>query len=62
MSIDVCVDCDAYVDTDSDGDCYVERGNMRRMTFTVCVCERCRDKEQDERDRRDAMDQSGDAA
>lgn len=44
MSIDVCSKCDAYVDTDFDCDCYVEVGNMRKLTKTVCICEPCRDR------------------
>ena len=43
MSIDRCARCDAIVDTDFDDDCYVEEGNMRRLTKTVCYCKYCRE-------------------
>ena len=51
MSIDTCAHCDRYIDTDSDCECYIEVGNMRRMNATICLCEPCREKyfaEQDE--------------
>lgn len=52
MSMDICKDCDRLVDTDDDCDCYVEVGSMRRQTETICLCEPCRwrREEQAERD------------
>lgn len=44
MSIIVCQGCDAYIDSDFDADCFVEVGNMRRLTKTKVLCEPCRDK------------------
>lgn len=44
MSICVCEDCDAYIDSDFDCDCFVEIGNMRRLHKEIILCERCRDK------------------
>lgn len=46
MSMDMCVDCDRLVDTDDDCDCYIEVGNMRKQTKTICVCEPCRERRQ----------------
>jgi len=43
MSMDRCHDCDRLIDTDDDPDCYIEVGNMRSQTKTVCVCEHCRE-------------------
>ena len=50
MSIDTCTHCNAYIDTDEDGDCYIEIGNMRRLTDTICLCEPCREKYFEEQD------------
>lgn len=50
MSMCVCKDCAAYVDSDDDPDCFVEVGNMRRMNWTEIVCEPCREKRMDEAD------------
>lgn len=46
MSMDICKDCDRLVDTDDDSECYVEVGNMRRQTETICLCEPCRERRQ----------------
>jgi len=43
MSWDKCADCGANVNTDNDPGSYIEVGNMRRMTWTICVCEPCRE-------------------
>lgn len=40
MSIDICKKCFSYVDTDNDADCYQAE---------ICICERCREKEEDGR-------------
>ncbi len=44
MSIVICEDCDAYIDSDWDGECFVEVGNMKRQHQTKVMCEPCRDK------------------
>jgi hypothetical protein len=56
MSMDVCHDCDRPVDTDDDPDCYIEVGNMRRLTQTICVCEPCRERRIEEDERRASQD------
>lgn len=43
MSIVICDGCDRPIDSDFDGDCFVEVGNMRRLHKTVALCERYRD-------------------
>ncbi len=43
MSIERCESCCRPIDTDFDSECYVEVGNMRRMTWTIALCEPCRD-------------------
>ena len=44
MSMCICEACDAPIDSDDDPDCFVEVGNMRRMTFTKIYCESCRER------------------
>lgn len=44
MSIVTCEYCDAMVDSDSDPDCFVETGNMRRLHQTTIICEPCRER------------------
>ena len=44
MSMVICEDCDALIDSDDDPDCFVEIGNMRRLHATKVMCEYCRDK------------------
>lgn len=46
--MDRCSSCSALVDTDDDPESYVEIGNMRAQTETVCLCERCREEKMDE--------------
>ena len=48
MSMVTCWDCDAIFDSDDDPDCFVEIGNMRRMTQTLILCENCRGRREDE--------------
>ena len=50
MSIDTCAHCDRWIDADDDPDCYVEIGNMKRLHKTICLCEPCRDRRQQEID------------
>ena len=38
-----CDECDRMFDSDDDPDCFVEAGNMRRMTKDAVICEGCRD-------------------
>jgi hypothetical protein len=40
MSLVVCEECDAYIDSDFDCECFVEVGRGGERT----LCERCRDK------------------
>lgn len=42
MSMCVCHDCGTPVDSDEDRNCFVEVGNMRRLTHEIIVCETCR--------------------
>lgn len=49
MSVDVCQRCDAYVDTDIDCDCYVP-DPRHSLKGDICICERCREKEEEEKD------------
>ena len=44
MSMIICQDCGAYIDSDDDPDCFVEVGNMRRLHSTKVMCEKCRDE------------------
>lgn len=44
MSWADCKDCGRFVNTDDDPDAFVEVGNVRRMNWTVIVCEKCRDE------------------
>lgn len=53
MSMCLCEDCGAFIDSDDDPDCFVEVGNMRRMTWTKIYCESCRDNLGLEQDRRE---------
>ena len=55
MSIAICKNCQDCVDSDDDPDCFVEIGNMRRQTETIVLCERCRFKDQDEREYQESM-------
>ena len=57
MSIDTCKRCDAYVCTDADPSCYVEKPNYTNTAHPVnpaiaerveweCVCEACREEDE----------------
>ena len=48
-----CEDCHIPIDSDDDPDCFVEVGNMRRMNFTIILCETCRYLREREEERRD---------
>ena len=50
MSIDICCRCDAYVDTDFDCDCYQPdpRMSLHGAHPDICVCERCREREEED--------------
>jgi hypothetical protein len=48
MSMILCESCDRLIDSDDDPDCFVEVGNMRRMTSTMVLCEPCRERMEDE--------------
>lgn len=50
MSIATCHDCQRYIDTDFDPASWIEIGNMRRQTETVCICEACRERREEEQD------------
>ena len=44
MSIDICCKCDAPVDTDFDGDCYIpDPRHPIKGGWDSCYCERCRE-------------------
>ena len=42
MSMILCDDCSAYINSDDDPECFVEVGNMKRLNFTKIMCEDCR--------------------
>ncbi len=55
MSIDRCAKCDAFVDTDFDPDCYVERPTYTGVAHPInpafkekiewdCICDTCRER------------------
>lgn len=50
MSMIACSECRRLVNTDDDPDCFVEVGNMRRLTSTIVLCEPCREEHQAEQD------------
>lgn len=39
-----CDNCKQIFDSDEDPDCFVEVGNMRRLTETKVYCVQCRDR------------------
>ena len=47
MSMVICEDCDAAIDSDHDAECFVETGNMRRLHQTTVLCENCRERRWD---------------
>lgn len=47
MSVDRCSKCGALVDTDDEPEAYVEVGNMRSQTSTICLCQTCRERYED---------------
>jgi len=51
MSMCLCKDCDHLINSDDDPDCFVEVGNMRRMTWTETVCKSCRDAREERAER-----------
>jgi hypothetical protein len=54
MSMDTCHRCDAPVDTDFDLDCYQPYpSHPVKGAPDICICERCREREQDEQDQAD---------
>ncbi len=60
MSMDRCAHCGAHVDTDFDLECYVPdpRHSIRHHHPDICICERCREREQDDKDYEACMDPS----
>lgn len=64
MSMDRCVNCDAFVDTDDDPGCYVECPSYHNTAMPVkptgervewdCICEFCRDQMIDDEECNDA--------
>lgn len=51
MSVDRCSRCSDLVDTDDEPEAYVEIGNMRAQTQTICLCRTCRERHEDELNR-----------
>jgi hypothetical protein len=47
MSMVCCEKCGHLIDSDEDGDCFVEVGNMRRLHKTIILCESCREDRDD---------------
>jgi hypothetical protein len=59
MSMDRCDRCGAPVDTDFDLDCYQPDPRHSLKPFPdICICERCREREQDELDYAASLDAS----
>lgn len=57
MSMDTCKRCDAPVDTDFDPDCYEpDARHSLKGHPDVCICERCREREQDALDYASSLD------
>lgn len=52
MSVDRCAKCGDLVDTDAEPEAYVEVGNMRAQTETVCLCRECRARAEEEHEHR----------
>lgn len=50
MSMTICSGCHLHFDSDSDPECFVEIGDMKRRTSTIILCESCRDEHQAEQD------------
>lgn len=48
MSMVICEGCDAPIDSDDDGECFVEVGNMKRLHKTIILCETCRERRWEE--------------
>lgn len=48
MSVDRCARCGDLVDTDDEPEAYVEVGNMRAQTETLCLCRNCRERHEEE--------------
>ena len=52
MSMDRCSRCGDPVDTDFDDDCYQPDPRHSLKGYSdICICERCREREQDQLDR-----------
>ena len=58
MSMCVCQQCDAYIDSDDDPDCFVEVGNMRKLNQTIVLCEICREKREQDLEYLASLDKS----
>ncbi len=56
MSWITCQGCGSSINSDDDPDCFVEIGNMRRLHQTAVLCDRCRQRRQDEEDRDEPCD------
>jgi|GEM_PF-5740201 len=54
MSMIRCDHCPALIDSDDDPDCFVEVGNMRRLSETIVMCEPCRDRWREKREAEEA--------
>jgi hypothetical protein len=52
MSMVICEDCERFIDSDEDADCFVETGNMRRLHETTVLCENCRERRWDDQQER----------
>jgi uncharacterized protein with PIN domain len=52
MSMVICEDCDAPINSDDDPGCFVETGNMRRLHEETVLCENCRERRWDRQQER----------
>jgi hypothetical protein len=61
VSIDRCSRCGDFVDTDNEPEAYVEIGNMRAQTETVCLCRHHREEHEEELERQADQASRGEA-
>lgn len=55
MSIIQCKQCDAFIDSDDDPDCFVYVGNYRRLHAEIILCEACREHREQELEAEDSQ-------
>lgn len=48
MSMVRCEECERFIDSDEDPECFVEVGNMKRLHKEIILCEPCRERRWEE--------------